>query len=177
MLISMNCWEQCEPSKTLCINYVEAKTRSYSVYVKISEYLEFYIYSWMFAYIFHLFFLVKDRSETGWDITYYRPTNFLFLLDWYPILDYGGRRNQNLLLRVIPESRSYRLRPSEQTTKALTIYTEAVFFKAWEDFLTFALWNMDNLTFDWWIFSELLFFNHVPCLKAKPIYGEHCFFN
>lgn len=42
---------------------------------------------------------------------------FLFLLDWYLIWEYVGRRKQKIFLGVIPENRSYTLRLSEQTTK------------------------------------------------------------
>ena len=91
---------------------------------------------------------------------------FLFLLIWYLIWEYVGKRNQRIFLWVIPENKSYRLGFSEQTTKPKPwLSTEKVFFKAWQDSLTFVLWNMDNLTFDWWIFCWLFFFFFLlkPC--------------
>lgn len=55
-----------------------------------------------------------------------------------------------MFLWIIPENRGYRFGFSEQTAKQkLGLYPQKVFFRASKDSLTFALGNMDNLTFDW----------------------------
>lgn len=56
---------------------------------------------------------------------------FLFLLDCYLIWEYVGRRKQKIFLGVIPENELHiKTFRTNNKTKALTIYTETVFFKA-----------------------------------------------